>query len=127
MTATAQPIDATFQPLHQVRPVSTVHPIAPLVRLVAVALGSYLAFRLTGALADGSILLDAGARGVSRMVELTNPVALGAFALCLYPPTMGLAALGLKPDLLGKRFAPAIGIALVVVTFAAYLVLNSFM
>lgn len=127
MYAAAQSIDATFKPVAQVKAVSTVHPIAPIVRLLAVALGSYLVFRLTGALVDGSIVLDAGARGVSRMVTLTDPVALVAFGCCLYPPTVAMTLLGFTPGVLAKRFAPAIGIGLLAVTFASYLVLSSFM
>ncbi len=108
-------------------PVSSVHPAAPLVRALAVVLGGLIAYKLTGALVDGAVSIDAGARGISRMVTLTHPLALLSLALSIYPAALGMSIVGFKPEVLARPGFVKASIGFVALTFVAFLVLNGFM
>lgn len=104
-----------------------VHPAAPLIRALAVFIGGYLVYRLTGALMDGVILMPAGSRGHEHIVTLTQPLALTAFALCIYPLSIILSVTGFKPELLARpRFVQTV-IGAVVTAFVAYLTLSFYL
>lgn len=113
---------AAFQPA-----APRVHPAAPLLRALAVFIGGYLVYRLTGALLDGVVNMPAGARGNEHIVTLTQPVALLAFGLCIYPLALILSATGLKPELLARpRFVQTV-IGAVVTAFVSYIALSFYL
>ena len=118
---------AAFQPAADLGSVSRVHPAAPLLRALAVFIAGYVVYRLTGALADGSVLIPSGTRANPYTVALTQPAALAAFGLCIYPLSLMLGLAGLKPALLGRAGFVRAGIGAVVLSFAAYVALSFYL
>ncbi len=104
-----------------------VHPAAPLLRALAAFVGVYVIYRLTGALADGVLLLPAGTRGAAHTVALTQPFALAAFGLSLYPGALILGMAGAAPRLLGKRAFVNSVIGAVVLAFVSYVALSFYL
>ena len=108
---------AAFQPA-----ASRVHPAAPLLRALAVFVGVYVAYRLTGALADGVVMIPSGTRANPYTVALTQPVALAAFGLSLL-----LGVVGLKPGFLARPGFVRAVIGIVVTAFVSYIALSFYL